>query len=143
VGAAAFLLLVLLLLVPARRWPGAAMPALRPVRAPLPLVLGLGVLATGLLAGWGGVGCFAATAAVAWLLRGRVPADTTTWLAGGLLLAAAAAYFLRPWGSQQGWAGELAWPHYLVVAAVSWALVACVEPRPRPRRRMAGSSTTR
>ena len=88
-----------------------------------------------LLAGWVGAGCFAVTAAAAWPLRTRVPGDTATWFAGGLLLAAATAYFLRPWGSQQGWAGELAWPHYLVVVAVSWALVACVEPRPSPRRR--------
>lgn len=143
VGAGLFLLLALLPLVPSRRWPGATLPALAPARAPLPVLLGAGVVATGLLAGWVGVASFAVTAAVARLLRNRVPGDTATWFAGSLLLAAAVAYFLRPWGSQQGWAGELAWPHYLVVTAVSWALVACVEPRPSPRRRMAGSSTTR
>jgi arabinofuranan 3-O-arabinosyltransferase len=143
VGAGLFLLLVLLPLVPARRWPGATMAPLVPARAPLLVLLVIGAVAAGLLAGWAGLGCFAVTAGAAWVIRTRLPGDTATWLAGGLLVVAAAAYFLRPWGSEQGWAGDLAWPHYLVVAAVSWALLACAEPRPRPRRRIAGISTTR
>ena len=49
------------------------------------------------------------------------------------MVLAAAAYLLRPWGDRTGWAGGLAWPHYLVLVA-SAVLVGGVR-RAAPSRR--------
>ncbi len=65
------------------------------------------------------------------------------WLIGGLVGVASFAYFLRPWGNADGWAGAWSWPHYLVLVALSAALALGAEPGPRSLRRMKGSSTVR
>ncbi len=62
-----------------------------------------------------------------------------------LVLPAAAAYAVRPWGGAQTWAGYLDWPHYLVVLVCGFLLGGAAGGRWRPRsfRRMKGISTTR
>ena len=65
----------------------------------------------------------------------------------GPLVVAGTAYVARPWGSSEGWAGELAWPQLCCVVALSGvcALAALEATRPRRRaaRRMKGLSTKR
>ncbi|MGH1562745.1 alpha-(1-_3)-arabinofuranosyltransferase [Mumia sp. DW29H23] len=102
-------------------------------------------VAAGLLAGTVGV----AVAVVAWLVGGVVRArsdEAIAWLAGAPVLVATVAYAVRPWGTDTGWAGDIAWPQLLVVASLgllSAAVVGGVRLRPTLRRRRAGSSTTR
>jgi arabinofuranan 3-O-arabinosyltransferase len=134
VGGATLLLLLLLALLPRRWWRGRDLPALGAVRVPAPVVLGIGAAAAGLIAGWPGLACFAGALAVCSIRRVR-ELEAFPWLASGLLLVAAGAYFVRPWGSAGGWAGSWAWPHYLVVTALSVAVVLAADLRPRPLRR--------
>ncbi len=64
----------------------------------------------------------------------------------GLVLVTSVAYLARPWGDPSGWAGDLAWPQLLALLPVLAALaLALLDDRdePRPRQRMAGSSTSR
>jgi arabinofuranan 3-O-arabinosyltransferase len=141
-GAGLFVLLLGLVLVPARRWPGTDLPPIGPRRVRPALLLGVGLLGVGLLGGWVGAGCFVVATAVATVAR-RGEHEVFAWLIGSLPLVAATAYFVRPWGSATGWAGSLAWPHYLVLLAVSAVVVAGVDPLPRLRSLMAGRSTKR
>jgi arabinofuranan 3-O-arabinosyltransferase len=142
VGAALFVLLLGLAVLPGIRWPGERLPALRARRLPAVLMMTAAVLGGGFLAGLVGAGCALAGVVLGWLARRRA-SEVTAWLAGSLALAASAAYFLRPWGDPSGWAGELAWPHYLVVVAVGAVLGAATEPGPRRLRAMKGRSTRR
>lgn len=132
-------------LVPARRWPASDAVPLGTAR--LPRVLGplLAVAAGGLLASWMGVGVAVLAFVVALLVR-RVAAEAAPWLLAGLILPAAGAYAARPWGSIDGWAGGLAWPHYLVVATFAAALALLPVAGWLPgslAKRIAGSSTSR
>jgi arabinofuranan 3-O-arabinosyltransferase len=97
-------------------------------------MLALGAAAAGLIAGWPGLACFAGALALGGIRRVR-ELEAFPWLASGLLLVAAGAYFVRPWGSVDGWAGSWAWPHYLVVTALSLAVVVAADLRPRSLRR--------
>jgi arabinofuranan 3-O-arabinosyltransferase len=98
------------------------------------VVLGIGAAAAGLVAGWPGLACFAGALAVCSIPRLREQ-EAFPWLASGLLLIAAGGYFARPWASPDGWAGDWAWPHYLVVTALSVAVVVAADLRPRSLRR--------
>jgi arabinofuranan 3-O-arabinosyltransferase len=134
VGAGTLLLLLLLALIPRRRWRGSDLAPVAAAHVPSPVVLGLGAAAAGLIAGWPGLGCFALAVAVG-SVRAVRESEAFPWLASGLLVVASGAYFVRPWGSVGGWAGAWAWPHYLVVAAVSVAVVLAADLRPRSLRR--------
>ncbi|MDN5894855.1 MAG: hypothetical protein L0H93_12610, partial [Nocardioides sp.] len=125
-----------------RRWPGEALPALQARRIPDTLLLLTGVALGGLFGGW--LGLLAAVGGMA--LGGatlRWLRDGGEWLVASLVFVGALGYFIRPWGSSSGWAGAWAWPHYLVLVALSAALVVAAEPRPRFLSRMKGSSIKR
>jgi arabinofuranan 3-O-arabinosyltransferase len=80
------------------------------------------------------------------LVQRRAPVTGSTWLSGALLLPAAAAYVVRPWGDSDGWAGSWGWPHYLVLAACAAALGALAADSSRRQRsdtRADGTSITR
>lgn len=102
------------------------------------------LLVAGVVAGHAGVVVSMVGVAGAVALHRRAPQAGAWWL-GAPLVASYTAYALRPWGGSAGWAGQLAWPHLLVVLSVS-AVAAWVwldEDGPvRPSRR-AGRSTTR
>jgi len=144
-GLLTVLALVLISCLPARRWPGSSAAALE-TRNPSGAVLGvLVVLVGGLLAGTPGVLLAAGGFAGAALLTPRSP-EHGPWLLAGLLLPAAGAYALRPWGNSSGWAGSWSWPHYLVVFLVGTVLGSMAEDWPfvtRFFRRIPGSSTRR
>lgn len=132
-----------LALVPARRWPGASLSPLAE-RELGPLVLWpVGAVALGLLAGWPGVACGVIGALLGLLVR-RV-GDAGAWLVGLLPFVAAGAYFVRPWGSADGWAGTWSWPHYLVVVSLAAVVVVASGRFERPRflSRMLGNSMNR
>ena len=76
----------------------------------------------GMLLSAASLGLFAATSSRLgnWLGEGLF------WTLGGLTVVAATAYFVQPWGSSNGWAGTLGWPHYLVMVALCAALVAVI-----------------
>jgi arabinofuranan 3-O-arabinosyltransferase len=66
-----------------------------------------------------------------------------SWWVGAPVVLAAVVYVVRPWGSPDGWAGDLGWPQLLVVASLA-ALAACLLPgQDQSRSRAAGSSTPR
>lgn len=100
------------------------------------------LVALGLLGGWPGLVCGAAGALVAVAGR-RLGVEAVAWLLGLAVWLASLAYFIRPWGSSEGWAGNWTWPDYLVLAALGGALLLTAAPGPRSLRRMKGSSTTR
>ncbi|GAB2447350.1 alpha-(1-_3)-arabinofuranosyltransferase family protein [Nocardioides hungaricus] len=142
-GAVAALLLLLAGALPWRLWSGSARPPLRPARLPGGLVAATGVLAAGVLGGWPGLVVGVVAVASGALAGARAPA-VAPWLVIAAMAPAGAAYLLRPWASRDGWAGALAWPHYLVLAALCLVVGALVDRRrPRSRRRIAGRSTTR
>jgi arabinofuranan 3-O-arabinosyltransferase len=109
------------------------------------VILGVGAVGAGLLAGWTGVAVAAVTSALVLLLRERAP-QAVRWTVGGACAVASLAYVLRPWGSPSGWAGDLDTPSYLVLVSVVGALVLSSPPasgRTRVRSRIAGRSTRR
>ena len=66
------------------------------------------------------------------------------WLAAVWIVAAASAYFVRPWGNAQGWAGSLFWPQLAVVASFGAAAVLVFEEPTRAfLKRINGISTRR
>ncbi len=117
VGLVLLVVLAALGAVPGRRWPGSGLPPLRAREIRPGVMLGVGILGAGLLAGWSGVLVALPAAALALLLRRFVP-EASWWVLGGACLVASLAYVLRPWGSPSGWAGNLAWPSYLVLVSV-------------------------
>jgi arabinofuranan 3-O-arabinosyltransferase len=145
VGAVAFagLLAAVLVLLRGRR--RSSPPALE-TRVASPLVLvPFAVAGFGLVAGWAGVVVAAVAVPLVLLVDRRLP-DLSAGLFAVPCLAAGTAYALRPWGD--GWAGNLAWPHYLLLVSLASALA--VLPLRRPRRptfmvfrRRAGRSTSR
>jgi len=109
------------------------------------VILGVGAVGAGLLAGWTGVAVAAVTSALVLLLRERAP-QAVRWTVGGACAVASLAYVLRPWGSPSGWAGHLDTPSYLVLVSVVGALVLSSPPasgRTRVRSRITGRSTRR
>ena len=145
VGAVALLLLLLMVVRPGgvRR---VQAPPLTSRRAS-PLVVAVLAIASGaLLAGPAGTAVAAAAVLVGALVQRRAPVTGSTWLSGALLLPAAAAYVVRPWGDSDGWAGSWGWPHYLVLAACAAALGALAADSSRRQRsdtRADGTSITR
>jgi arabinofuranan 3-O-arabinosyltransferase len=124
---------------------GAQLPALSGRRLPASALVGLALLQAGLLVGTLGVVVVAVTLVVGVLLR-RSDEDAVAWGLGGAVLVSAAAYGIRPWGGFDGWAGGLAWPHYLVLVSLAGAVLLALDVPPRTRgrlRRMAGRSSTR
>lgn len=114
-GACLFLVLLLGAVVPRRR---------RPTPAPVGtavagwLVPAVGLLTLGLVAGWPGLACGLLGAGLALLARTRLATAVVALGAGVPLLAAAVAYWLRPLGSEDGWAGALVVPQLLVAGAL-------------------------
>jgi arabinofuranan 3-O-arabinosyltransferase len=142
IGGLLLLALVGLSLVPARRWAGPHRPPLGPRALRPALLLIGGVAAGGLLGSGAGVVCALGGIALGVAAR-RWLREAGMWLIGGLVGVASCAYFLRPWGNADGWAGAWSWPAYLVLVALSAALALGAEPGPRLLRRMKGSSTVR
>ncbi len=123
-GLVTLVALMLIACLPAGRWPDPNEVKLKTRRAS---VLSVGVLAAlggGLVAGWLGALLGIAGCLVSQLVVRRVP-ETGRWLLAAIILPSGLAYALRPWGGQNGWAGSLEWPHYLVVvvcgAVLGWA----------------------
>jgi len=130
--------------LPARRWRGTSRPPLAGRTGSRVVLAGTGMLGAGLLAGWWAL-LLAAVVLVAIDVAQRRAPETVPWVVAAAVLPAAAAYALRPWGGQDGWAGVLAWPHYLVVVVVA-ALFVPAPSRGRRRRlfrRIPGRSTPR
>jgi arabinofuranan 3-O-arabinosyltransferase len=103
------------------------------------------VLTGGLLAGWAGVVLATGAFLVASVLNRRA-AESAPWLLAAVVLPAAGAYALRPWGGSEGWAGDLSWPAYLVLvgcAALFGLPADRLLRRPRAARRIPGLSTRR
>ncbi len=150
--AGALALLVLLAVVArgavarARRAPErlVASPALRP-RRPRPVAtVATAALAGALLAGAPGLLVGLVTAGLLAATR-RWPVVTTAAPAT-LVLVAASAYLVRPWGGFSGWAGDFAWPHYLALVPVLGALVLAgwdAHGQRAPRHLIEGRSTSR
>ena len=138
---------VLALLVIALRRPrraGVAAPSLGPRRASGVWPAAAALAAGALLAGPSGLVTAAVSLCLGLVLHRRAPQVGGVWVAA-LLVPAGAAYFVRPWGSGSGWAGHLAWPQLLVLAAfcVAAGWVAGEFGRPRWPNRTPGSSTAR
>ncbi|KAA1423422.1 DUF3367 domain-containing protein [Mumia zhuanghuii] len=109
------------------------------------VVLGLAFVTAGLLAGTAGLALAVAGWALGLLVR-RFSADAVAWLAAVPVLVAAGAYAVLPWGSDDGWAGDLVWPQLVLAVSLgllSASVVGGVRLRPTLRRRIDGSSTTR
>lgn len=147
-GAVALVGLLLALALVGRR-PRRPSPVPLDARVPTPLVVvPLAVAVAGLVAGWAGVVVAALAVPLVVLVDRRLP-DLAAGLVALPCLVAGTVYALRPWGG--GWAGDIAWPHYLLLVPLvsSVALLAFRRPsRPgRPGRidfrRRAGRSTSR
>ncbi|WP_370619326.1 alpha-(1-_3)-arabinofuranosyltransferase domain-containing protein [Mumia qirimensis] len=109
------------------------------------LVLGLTFAVSGLLAGTVGLG-IAALGWVTGLVVRRFSAEAAAWLTAVPVVVAAGAYAVLPWGSDDGWAGDLAWAQLVLALSLGMlaaSVVGGVRLRPRLRRRIEGSSTTR
>ncbi len=138
-------LLAFILLVVGLAWPvrgGVAQPALAETRGARRLWLCAVVAASVLCLGWiGGLMGLIGVAAVVAVRRRR--GTWEGWAFAGLLVPAFLAYVVRPWGGS-AWAGDLAWPSYVAVLALSavGSWVALGWP-PRGVRRINGRSTSR
>lgn len=142
-GGLSLLLLLLATAIRWRPWRDTSARPVRPATYPASVVAVIGLVVGGLLAGWVGF-VLAAGAAVIGAMVGRRSPAVVAALVCGVMVPAAAAYALRPWGDQAGWAGNLSWPHYLVVFALCLIVGGVLEPgRRRLRSRSAGRSTTR
>jgi arabinofuranan 3-O-arabinosyltransferase len=143
-GATAVLALLVLLLVGRRRREDAP-PVVGERPLPAFVILALAPVVGATLAGPGGLLVAVAAGVVVGLVH-RVHPASARGLVTALLLPAFGVYAFVPWGDGDGWAGNLAWPSYVVVACVSGLLVLIAgdsRRRSRPLRRSAGSSTTR
>jgi arabinofuranan 3-O-arabinosyltransferase len=109
------------------------------------VVIALAPAIGALLAGPVGLLVASASAGIVALVQRSHP-SVARGLVTALLLPAFGAYAFRPWAHGDGWAGNMGWPSYVVVAVVSGMLVlvsADSRRRSRPLSRNAGSSTTR
>ncbi|NPD06386.1 DUF3367 domain-containing protein [Nocardioides sp. zg-1308] len=141
-GGAALLLVLLLgaVVVPRR---GSAAPPVRTAVAGW-VVPVAGLLTLGLVAGWPGVGWGALGAGLGLVARTRFPAAVVALAAGVPLLAAAGVYWLRPLGSEDGWAGALLAPQLLVALSLgAWLAAVAAHGGRMSRSRWEGRSTTR
>ena len=124
-------LLVLMVLVPARR-PAGIMPAAQPW-SPGPLGAG-GLLAAGtLIAGPAGLAVFGAVLGTGYLMRHRRPAfdRITRFAVPGGLIAAGALLSRYPWRSVDGYIGHSAWvqlPAVVGIAALAASLLPIAVP---------------
>lgn len=112
-----------------------------------PVAVGLALVAAVLLAGWPGGLVAVAAAGLAHVVDRRAP-GAVPWVFAAVAVLASGAYLLHPWADPGGWAGDLAWPHYLVLVPVVVAIVSAGGRRRRSdmrasRRRSAGVSTSR
>jgi arabinofuranan 3-O-arabinosyltransferase len=142
-GIGLVLLLALWLLALRRSRAGEHLPSCTEASLPAPVVLGLGLAGLGLLAGWAGLGLGVVGVLLGHVAR-RTGGDQPAWamvVVGPL--AAGAAYALRPWGTIEAWAGQWAWPHYLVVVALGVALALASPANGSWRSLMKGRSTRR
>lgn len=130
---------------------GAALPRRRG-EAPAPLHTSVrvsvvpvaGLLTLGLVAGWPGLAWGGLGAAVGLVARTRLPAAVVALAAGFPLLAAAGVYWLRPLGSEDGWAGALVAPQLLVTVSLGmWLAAGAAQGARRWRSRWEGRSITR
>jgi arabinofuranan 3-O-arabinosyltransferase len=118
-------------------------------RTPIAL-LGSGVLAAGLLAGWPGL-LMAVVLVLGVAVWSGLWARHRSWLVAAPVAAAALVVWWRPWGAAEGWAGELALPQLLVLCSVLMLAVGdssrwlgrLRQGGLRSRSRMKGSSTAR
>lgn len=140
-GAAGVLVLIGAALVPRRRrrdW-----PALGSRAVPRAAALGVVMVLAGVLAGTAGLVAagigLAVASALRWWARTSGP-----WYLGLPLLASYAAYVFRPWSGASDWAGQLAWPHLLVMVSISalFGWVVLDEGRTRRPIASAGRSTS-
>jgi arabinofuranan 3-O-arabinosyltransferase len=148
VGAIAFAFLLVLVLLTRVRWRGPVPPAAPGRRVAAGLLASLTVVGAGLVAGWSGAVVALVLAPVVVVLQRRWP-DVAGWILAAPCLAAATAYAVWPWGDPSGWAGNRAWPHYLMLVPLLgtlWSLLGSDgwrSPTWSPFRRRAGRSTTR
>jgi arabinofuranan 3-O-arabinosyltransferase len=100
------------------------------------------VLVSAVLAGWIGGAVAIVALAVAGAVRRRAP-QAEGWGLGALLIPAVVPFLFYPW-AHTPWAGDFAWPPYVVLAACS-AVAAWVGFDTAKRRpsRIPGRSTTR
>jgi arabinofuranan 3-O-arabinosyltransferase len=117
-GAATFVILILILVVQQRRKPGLELLPLVAAPSKRWLEAGLAAVAFGLLAGWWGILAAALGAGCHLLLNRGKSVGLAPWLLSLPVLLAAVGYSVMPWGSSEGWLGELAWPHYLVMVSL-------------------------
>jgi arabinofuranan 3-O-arabinosyltransferase len=144
-GLLTLMALVVVSCFPSRRWPGAEATALETRGVSGAALGGFVVITGGVLAGTPGALVAAGGYLVAAGAARRSP-EHGPWLLAALVLPAAAAYALRPWGNSSGWAGSWAWPHYLVVLVLGAVFGWLAEDGPRPPRffnRIPGISTKR
>jgi arabinofuranan 3-O-arabinosyltransferase len=144
-GLLALLGLVGVVLLTRRRWTGPDPRALTARRIPVPLMLGLGAVGAGLVAGWWGLAA-AVGITVAVAVVHRRAGEQAPWLLALPCLVASLDYVVTPWASSSGWAGQDSWPHYLVLVPLV-ALFASAWGDPELRRtslrRMTGRSRKR
>lgn len=141
-GALLFLGLLIGALVPWRR--GTAPAPVRTAAVAGWVVPAAGLLTLGMVAGWSGLGCGLLGAGIALLARTGLPTAVVALAAGVPLVAAAGVYWLRPLGSEDGWAGALVAPQLLVAGALgAWLAAGAAHGGRRLRRLWEGRSTVR
>jgi arabinofuranan 3-O-arabinosyltransferase len=130
--------------VSARRKPRSRVAPLEASRPGLALSGAVALTSGWLLAGSVGALLGAGAIAVVVLVARRAPMTFGAVLIA-CLMTATGAYVVRPWGSSAGWAGDLAWPSYLVLVSLAAAAVwSGLDGRSsRVFRFMAGRSTKR
>ncbi|MCW2867303.1 MAG: hypothetical protein JWR20_1491 [Marmoricola sp.] len=146
-GLLCLFLLVGLVLGPLRRERRDGPAPVGAASASVLLTSGLAVAAAVVLAGWPGAVVAVLALALARVVDRRAP-GVLPWAFGAAAVVAAAGYLVHPWAHPSGWAGDSAWPHYLVLVpvVVGLALAGDRSARwrgPSPRSRRAGSSTRR
>jgi arabinofuranan 3-O-arabinosyltransferase len=121
-------------------------PAVSTRRLPRTVVVAVGALALGLVAGWEGllIAVGVGVALTPRTVRERLPEPLLVIACSVPLAAAIGVAVLRPWGSDEGWAGVLVVPQLLALVTVA-AVVAREPTRPGPTflSRRAGRSTSR
>jgi arabinofuranan 3-O-arabinosyltransferase len=120
VGGAAALVLLALVLTPARRHPTAARRARRPVRIVLRVTIaaGTGLLALGLAGGL--------SAALATVLLAGSDARRRWWVAAAGVLAATTSAVLAPWPAGTTWPSSVQTLTAVVISAASGLVVGCL-----------------
>ncbi len=126
-GGIALALLGAVLLVTRRRWAGPLPDAVGTGHLPTPLLLTGAAVLAGMVAGWVGVLVAGGAGLVAWALD-RWAAEAAPLLLALPCLVATLPYFVNPWGSLT-WAGDSAWPHYVVLVPLVSVLVLAAAPR--------------